>query len=116
VIVVTPEEELVERLVNKGDRLKVMRSLLGAVNASELRDVQLSDESFRALVGGLSHEHPQVRWWCIQMLDHCSDPRGVQAIVPLLDDPVGRSVAHRRVDVACSQRLLRSVSGCGEAQ
>lgn len=87
---VTPEEELVERLVNKADRLVVMRSLFGAVNASELRHVAVTEDVFAALVGGLSHDHPQVRWWCIQMLDHCPDPRAVEAIVPLLDDPVPR--------------------------
>ncbi len=99
-----PEQELVERLVNKADRLEVMRSLLGAVNASDLRHVELSDEAFAALVGGLSHDHPQVRWWCIQMLDHCPDPRTIDAIVPLLEDPVPRvrrNAAHALGCVAC---------------
>ncbi len=100
----TPEEELVGRLVNKADRVEVMRSLLGAVNASDLRHVELSEEAFAALVGGLSHEHPQVRWWCIQMLDHCPDPRAIEAIAPLLEDPVPRvrrNAAHALGCVAC---------------
>lgn len=101
---VTAEEQLVERLVNKADRLEAMRSLLGAVNAFELRHVELSEDAFAALVGGLSHDHPQVRWWCIQMLDHCPDARAVEAVVPLLDDPVPRvrrNAAHALGCVTC---------------
>ena len=113
----TPEEGLVQRLVNKADRLEVMRSLLGAVNASDLRHVEISEEAFAALVGGLSHDHPQVRWWCIQMLDHCPDPRAVEAILPLLEDPVPRvrrNAAHALGCVACKPdwtgRLEQEVS------
>lgn len=101
---VTPEEELVERLVNKADRLDVMRSLLGAVNATDLRRLEPSDEVLDALVGGLTHDHPQVRWWCIQMLDHCPDSRAVEAVASLVDDPVPRVrriAAHALGCIAC---------------
>ena len=86
----TPEEQLVERLATKADRLYVMRSLLGAVNTSELRAVEVTEGALVALIGGLGHRHPRVRWWCIQMLDHCPDRRAIEAIVPLLDDAVPR--------------------------
>lgn len=87
---VTPEQELVERLASKSDRVDVIRSLLGGVNATDLRSVHLTDAAFDALSGGLEHRNPQVRWWSIQLLDHCADLRAIEAIVPLLDDPVAR--------------------------
>lgn len=79
-----------ERLASKSDRVNSMRSLLGGVNATELRSVHLTDAAFDALLGGLEHRNPQVRWWSIQLLDHCADLRAIAAIVPLLDDPVAR--------------------------
>ena len=110
----TPEEELVERLVDKAQRLEVMRSLLGDVNTRALRHLELSEPAFAALVGGLSHDHPQVRWWCIQMLDHCPDPRAVHAVVPLLDDPVPRvrrNAAHALGCLACKPGWSGELSG-----
>jgi HEAT repeat protein len=67
-----------------------MRELLGAVNTRELRDVKVSDAAFDALIEGLSDHNPQVRFWSVQLLDHCPDPRALVAIKPLLDDPVPR--------------------------
>jgi len=87
---VTPEQELVERLASKRDRVEVMRSLVGGVKATELRSVHLTDAALDALSGGLEHSNPQIRWWSIQLLDHCADLRAIEAIVPLLDDPVAR--------------------------
>jgi HEAT repeat protein len=80
----------VQQLASKAGRLEAMRELLGAVNSRELRDVQVSDAVFGALVEGLSDPNPQVRFWSVQLLDHCPDPRAIVAIEPLLDDPVPR--------------------------
>jgi len=87
---VASEQELVERLATKDHRLDAMRALLGGVNATDLRAVQPADGAFHALVRGLVHENPVVRWWSVQLLDHCADVRAINALVPVLDDPVPR--------------------------
>jgi hypothetical protein len=56
------------------------RELLGAVNTRELRDVNVSDAVFDALVEGLSDINAQVRFWSVQLLDHCPDSRAIVAI------------------------------------
>ena len=86
----TSESALVEQLASKSQRIAVTRALLGGVNARELRSVRVTDAAFEALVAGLAHLNPQVRWWSIQLLDHCSEVRAIDAIVPPLDDPVPR--------------------------
>lgn len=86
----TLEQQWVEALAIPSQRLGAMRSLIGGVNARELRSVVVSDHAVQALIHGLSHENPQVRWWCVQLLDHCSDSRAIDALVPMLDDPVPR--------------------------
>jgi len=106
----TPETTLVEQLSSKADRLQAMRGLMGAVNARELRSVQITEAAFVALVEGLSHPNPQVRWWSVQLLDHCPDPRAVDAIVPLLDDPVARVRRNAAHALSC-QRCKPSWSG-----
>ena len=47
-------------------------------------------EDHQALREGLEDPNPQVRWWCIQVLDHVPDERAVPAIAATLDDPVPR--------------------------
>jgi HEAT repeat protein len=86
----SPEQRSVQQLASKTSRLEAMRELLGAVNARQLRDVTVTDAVFDALVEGLSDPNPQVRFWSVQLLDHCPDPRAIVAIEPLLDDPVPR--------------------------
>jgi HEAT repeat protein len=100
----TPERVLVAQLGDKHQRLDAMRALLGAVNARELRAVHVSDAVFDALVDGLGDPSPVVRWWSVQLLDHCPEPRALLAVVPLLDDPVPRvrrNAAHALGCQAC---------------
>jgi len=42
------------------------------------------------LVSGLTHPNPNVRWWCLQILDHSASDQCVPAIFELLHDPVWR--------------------------
>jgi hypothetical protein len=84
------EEELVQLLADKSVRLEATRLLLGGVTASELRSVRPTEAAFQALLCGLLSDDDQVRWWSVQLLDHCADPRSVTAIAPLLDDHVPR--------------------------
>jgi hypothetical protein len=49
-------------------------------------------------------KHPQVRSWCIQLIDHLPDDRALDALVPALDDPVPRvrrNASHALGCVAC---------------
>jgi HEAT repeat protein len=100
----TPQQELVQLFGVKGRELDALRGLAGGVTATYLRTARLSDETFDAVVEGLSHRNPRVRWWCIQVLDHIPDVRAVSAIVSALDDPVARvrrNAAHALGCVAC---------------
>src|SRR5436190_24316137 len=76
------EREWVEALALPAQRIQATRALIGAVNARELRAVVVSEASLQALIEGLRHPNAQVRWWCVQLLDHCSDGRAIDAIVP----------------------------------
>jgi HEAT repeat protein len=101
---VTAEQEVVQLFGVRGRELDALRELAGGVTATHLRTATLPDDSFAALVAGLSDRNPRVRWWCVQVLDHVSDVRSVSAIVSLLDDPVARvrrNAAHALGCVAC---------------
>jgi HEAT repeat protein len=83
-------DRLVQRLAAKGTRHQAIVDLVGGITATELRDVDVPDDVFDALTRGLRDPNPKIRWWCIQLLDHVPDERALQAVVPLLDDPVDR--------------------------
>ena len=81
-----------------------MDALVGGVTATELRRAAPSSAAMEALVEGLSDPSPQVRWWCVQLLDHVSDERALDALVQVLQDPVPRvrrNAVHALGCVAC---------------
>jgi HEAT repeat protein len=82
--------ELVQRLASKRDRSAAIRALVGGLTATELRSVHVDDATIDALSRGLTDPNPVVRWWCVQLLDHVPEPRAIDLIVPMLDDPVAR--------------------------
>ncbi len=79
-----------QQLASKRDRNAAIRALVGGLTATELRSVRVDDATIDALARGLGDPNPVVRWWCVQLLDHVPDQRGIDLIVPLLDDPVPR--------------------------
>jgi HEAT repeat protein len=96
--------ELVELLAVPGRRQQAIHALVGAVTATEMRTARPSAAAVDALVAGLAHPNPQVRWWCVQLLDHLPNPAGLAAIAGLLHDPVPRvrrNAAHALGCVAC---------------
>jgi len=98
------ERELVQQLASKIHRVAAMRALVGGVTATELRNVKVNDRAFAALRDGVGDPNPQVRWWCIQLLDHVADTRAIAAVARALDDPVPRvrrNAAHALGCVAC---------------
>jgi HEAT repeat protein len=101
---ITPEQLLVQRFGQRGHEVEALRGLAGDVTATHLREAQLTPAAFDAVVDGLADNNPRVRWWCVQVLDHVPDPRAVEAIASLLDDPiprVRRNAAHALGCVAC---------------
>ena len=70
--------------------MDAIRQLMGGLNARDFRDAVVTEEMFEALVRGTRHRSDVVRWWSMQLLDHCPDKRAFDAVVPLLDDPVDR--------------------------
>jgi HEAT repeat protein len=98
------ENDLVRLLAVPAQRVTAIRELVGGVGATELRRAQPSREAMQALIDGLRDPSPQVRWWCIQLIDHLPDDRALDALVPVLDDPVPRvrrNAAHALGCVAC---------------
>lgn len=81
---------LVEALGDKERRTDAMRALVGGVTATDLRSVELSDEVFDGLVRGTKHTNPVVRWWSVQLLDHCPEERATPVLTALFTDPVAR--------------------------
>jgi hypothetical protein len=100
----TLEQFLVQQFGQRGNEVEALRGLAGCVTATYLREAQLTPAAFDAVVDGLADKNPRVRWWCVQVLDHVPDPRAVEAIANLLDDPVPRvrrNAAHALGCVAC---------------
>jgi HEAT repeat protein len=83
-------DELIQRFRSKAERNDAIRQLVGGLTATELRSIEVDDETLDALGRGLGDVNPVVRWWCIQVLDHVPDARAIDLIVPMLDDPVAR--------------------------
>ena len=87
-----PFFELVDRLKIKKERY-ILGGLLSAklgTSPSEQRGKKVSEQKLEALIWGLSHDNPVVRWQCLQLLDAHPDHRAVSDILNLLNDPVAR--------------------------
>ena len=94
--------EAVQLFRLKEHQLDAMRALVGAVNASDLRKVSVSDEVRDALIAGASDPYPPVRFGSLQLLDHLPDPAVLPVICRALDDAVPRV-----------RRLAAHALGCG---
>ena len=79
----TRHDELIELLANKHRRNEAILALVGAINGSDLRKVELTAEARAALIAGLRHENALVRWWCLQLIDHLADGRDFRARVAM---------------------------------
>jgi len=98
------EDDLVQLLGVPAQRVNAIRELVGGVGATELRQASPLRQAMQALIDGLHDQSPQVRWWCVQLIDHLPDDRALDALVPVLDDPVPRvrrNAAHALGCVAC---------------
>jgi HEAT repeat protein len=98
------DDELVARFATRGREIEALRALTGGITATHMRRTPITEEALAALVRGLNHPSPRVRWWCVQVLDHATDPRAVTAISALLEDDVPRvrrAAAHALGCISC---------------
>lgn len=100
-------EQLVNKLWDKRIRNRVVQTLVGGLTATEMRTIaKLSSEARVAIIGGLNHWSPPVRWWCLQIIDHLADESLLEYVVPLLNDPIQRvrkQAEHTLTCVDCKQ-------------
>lgn len=98
-----PYFEMVDRLKIRAERYE-LGNLLSAkpgTRPSKQRGEKLSEQKLEALILGLSHDNPAVRWQCLQLLDAHPDERAVPAILDLLDDQVPRVRWHALHALEC---------------
>ena len=95
--------ELVNLFAYISHRNQAIRALVGGLTATELRRVRLTDAAREALIEGLEHRNPKVRWWCLQLMDHVGDEACLEHIVRALDDPVPRVRKMARHALECDK-------------
>jgi HEAT repeat protein len=108
-------DDLVAGLADKARRIDAIRMLVGGVTATELRSVELTDDVFAGLVRGTQHDNPVVRWWSVQLLDHCPNERATAALVPLFDDPIPRVRRNAVHAVGCPACKPTATMACDPA-
>jgi RimJ/RimL family protein N-acetyltransferase len=94
--------ELVEAFADSARRNAAIVELVGAINAGDLRRVQVSPEARAALVAGLDHPNAKVRWWCLQLMDHLADESYLEPILSKLSDPVAKVRRHAIHALSCA--------------
>ena len=98
----TRYSELIEAFADAKRRNPAIIALVGAINASDLRRVQVSPEAKAALVAGLDHPNAKVRWWCLQLMDHLADESYLEPILSKLSDPVAKVRRHAVHTLSCA--------------
>ena len=98
-----PYFEVVDRMSIKAERLRwgsIMTALPGR-RPLENRGKPVGALKLAALIRGLEHDNPVVRWQCLEHLDTHPDATAVPHIVACLDDPVPRVRWHAVHALAC---------------
>jgi hypothetical protein len=99
----TPDQ-LVNKLWDKRIRNDVIRRLLGGLTATELRRLHAGPEVRDAVVRGLQHPSPPVRYWCLWIIDHAAeDESWLRPVIPLLNDPIKRVRRMARHALECDR-------------
>jgi HEAT repeat protein len=92
---------LIDQLADKSARNRAIVQLVGAINANDLRRVSVEPRVKQALIAGLDHSNPRVRWWCLQLMDHLADESYLVPILTRLSDPVGKVRRHAVHALSC---------------
>jgi hypothetical protein len=93
--------ELIEAFADSSRRNQAIVELVGAINANDLRRVQVHPAAKAALIAGLDHPNAKVRWWCLQLMDHLADESYLQPIISRLSDPVAKVRRHAIHALSC---------------
>jgi HEAT repeat protein len=94
--------ELIEAFADAKLRNPAIIELVGAINASDLRRVNVSPGAKAALIAGLDHRNAKVRWWCLQLMDHLADESYLEPILSRLSDPVAKVRRHAVHALSCA--------------
>lgn len=98
---VNPLASLVDAFADPKRRNQSILDLVGAINANDLRRVQVRPEARAALISGLGHPNAKVRWWCLQLMDHLADESYLEPILTKLSDPVAKVRRHAIHALSC---------------
>ncbi len=79
-------DQLVSLLGFKAHYIGAIRALVGGAFGREFQKLPLTDTVFQALVHGLSHKNPNVRFQCVQLMDHLGDDRIIEPVRQMLRD------------------------------
>jgi len=94
--------QLVDLLGDKQTRNDAIVGLVGGITATEMKNTSLSDDRKQALFDGLKHANANVRWWCIQLMDHLADESYVQALIDVAhNDPSPKNRRHAIHALTC---------------
>src|SRR5262245_3532398 len=93
--------ELIEAFADPSRRNHAIIELVGAINANDLRRVQVHPAAKAALIDGLDHPNAKVRWWCLQLMDHLADESYLEPILAKLSDPVAKVRRHAIHALGC---------------
>jgi HEAT repeat protein len=93
--------ELVAAFADASRRNQAIVELVGAINAGDLRRVQVRPAARAALIAGLAHPNAKVRWWCLQLMDHLADESYLEPMLSVLSDPVAKVRRHAVHALSC---------------
>ena len=93
---------LVDQLAFAANRNQAILELVGAINASDLRKVEVDPSAKAALIAGLEHPNAKVRWWCLQLMDHLADESYLAPVLSKLGDPVAKVRRHAIHALTCA--------------
>lgn len=94
--------DLIDAFADAKRRNPAIIELVGAINAGDLRRVQVRPEAKAALIAGLEHSNAKVRWWCLQLMDHLADASYLEPILSKLSDPVAKVRRHAVHALSCA--------------
>ncbi|MCX6043972.1 MAG: HEAT repeat domain-containing protein [Chloroflexi bacterium] len=103
-------DQLVSLLGFKAHYINALRTLVGGAFGREFPQLVLTDTVFQALVRGLEHKNPNVRFQCVQLMDHLGDDRIIEPVRQMLHDWAPRVRKQALHALTCEQ--CKSVPLC----
>ncbi len=107
-------DQLVNLLGFKAHYLNAVRALTGGAFGREFSQLTLTDTTFQALMRGLDHKNPNVRFLCVQLMDHLGDDRIIEPVRQMLHDwapRVRKQALHALTCEQCKSTPLCALPG-----